>query len=111
MCTGGSTGEISWITDFPLTRCSVETDLKLVVHVEQRSLLTGDVTVCVAVWMFPQGNLSELGKLLMQGSFNVWTDHKKGHNKVQLLHATSHGSVIKAVQVYLLHICVPSVFF
>lgn len=58
-----------------------------VVHVEQRSLLAGDVTVCVAVWMFLQGNLSELGKLLMQGSFNVWTDHKKGHNKVQLLHA------------------------
>uniref|UniRef100_A0A8C8G7A7 MCF.2 cell line derived transforming sequence-like 2 n=1 Tax=Oncorhynchus tshawytscha TaxID=74940 RepID=A0A8C8G7A7_ONCTS len=31
----------------------------------------------------PQGNLSELGKLLMQGSFNVWTDHKKGHSKVK----------------------------
>ncbi|KAM4574203.1 guanine nucleotide exchange factor DBS isoform 2-T2 [Fundulus diaphanus] len=30
-----------------------------------------------------QGNLSELGKLLMQGSFNVWTDHKKGHSKVK----------------------------
>ncbi|MEQ2234683.1 guanine nucleotide exchange factor DBS [Ilyodon furcidens] len=30
------------------------------------------------------GNLSELGKLLMQGSFNVWTDHKKGHSKVHL---------------------------
>ncbi|KAF3835674.1 hypothetical protein F7725_028232, partial [Dissostichus mawsoni] len=26
-----------------------------------------------------EGNLSELGKLLMQGSFNVWTDHKRGH--------------------------------
>lgn len=30
-----------------------------------------------------QGNLSELGKLLMQGSFSVWTDHKKGHSKVK----------------------------
>ncbi|XP_041861522.1 guanine nucleotide exchange factor DBS isoform X2 [Melanotaenia boesemani] len=30
-----------------------------------------------------QGNLSELGKLLMQGSFNVWTDHKRGHSKVK----------------------------
>ncbi|XP_075997760.1 guanine nucleotide exchange factor DBS isoform X2 [Genypterus blacodes] len=30
-----------------------------------------------------EGNLSELGKLLMQGSFNIWTDHKKGHNKVK----------------------------
>uniref|UniRef100_A0A673X347 Guanine nucleotide exchange factor DBS-like n=1 Tax=Salmo trutta TaxID=8032 RepID=A0A673X347_SALTR len=30
-----------------------------------------------------EGNLSELGKLLMQGSFNVWTDHKKGHSKVK----------------------------
>ncbi|XP_030424709.1 guanine nucleotide exchange factor DBS isoform X2 [Gopherus evgoodei] len=29
------------------------------------------------------GNLNELGKLLMQGSFNVWTDHKKGHSKVK----------------------------
>uniref|UniRef100_A0A3P9J2G1 MCF.2 cell line derived transforming sequence-like 2 n=1 Tax=Oryzias latipes TaxID=8090 RepID=A0A3P9J2G1_ORYLA len=29
------------------------------------------------------GNLSELGKLLMQGSFNVWTDHKKVHSKVK----------------------------
>uniref|UniRef100_A0A7N8Y3W6 MCF.2 cell line derived transforming sequence-like 2 n=1 Tax=Mastacembelus armatus TaxID=205130 RepID=A0A7N8Y3W6_9TELE len=30
-----------------------------------------------------EGNLNELGKLLMQGSFNVWTDHKKGHSKVK----------------------------
>ncbi|KAM4682250.1 guanine nucleotide exchange factor DBS isoform 6-T6 [Amazona ochrocephala] len=30
-----------------------------------------------------KGNLNELGKLLMQGSFNVWTDHKKGHSKVK----------------------------
>uniref|UniRef100_A0A674EKX1 Guanine nucleotide exchange factor DBS-like n=1 Tax=Salmo trutta TaxID=8032 RepID=A0A674EKX1_SALTR len=32
-----------------------------------------------------RSNLSpyELGKLLMQGSFNVWTDHKKGHSKVK----------------------------
>ncbi|XP_064413685.1 guanine nucleotide exchange factor DBS [Latimeria chalumnae] len=29
------------------------------------------------------GNLNELGKLLMQGSFNVWTEHKKGHSKVK----------------------------
>ncbi|XP_047576417.1 guanine nucleotide exchange factor DBS isoform X6 [Lutra lutra] len=28
------------------------------------------------------GNLSELGKLLMQGSFGVWTDHK-GHSRVK----------------------------
>ena len=47
----------------------------------------------------------------MQGSFNVWTDHKKGHNKVHLLHATSQGSVSEAVQVYLLHLCVPSISF
>ncbi|TKC45326.1 hypothetical protein EI555_001080 [Monodon monoceros] len=30
-----------------------------------------------------EGNLSDLGKLLMQGSFSVWTDHKKGHAKVK----------------------------
>ncbi|XP_074009737.1 probable guanine nucleotide exchange factor MCF2L2 [Numenius arquata] len=30
-----------------------------------------------------EGDVGELGKLLMQGSFNVWTDHKKGHNKVK----------------------------
>ncbi|XP_065812126.1 guanine nucleotide exchange factor DBS isoform X1 [Labrus bergylta] len=30
-----------------------------------------------------EGNLSELGKLMMQGSFNVWTDHKKVHSKVK----------------------------
>ncbi|KAJ1087734.1 hypothetical protein NDU88_000899 [Pleurodeles waltl] len=30
-----------------------------------------------------EGDLHELGKLLMQGSFNVWTDHKKGHHKVK----------------------------
>ncbi|KAF7252530.1 Guanine nucleotide exchange factor DBS, partial [Varanus komodoensis] len=29
------------------------------------------------------GNLNELGKLLMQGSFSVWIDHKKGHSKVK----------------------------
>ncbi|CAL8292914.1 unnamed protein product [Arctogadus glacialis] len=28
-----------------------------------------------------EGNLSELGRLLMQGSFSVWTEHKKGHAK------------------------------
>ncbi|XP_070764327.1 guanine nucleotide exchange factor DBS [Enoplosus armatus] len=30
-----------------------------------------------------EGNLSDLGKLLMQGSFSVWTDHKRGHSKVK----------------------------
>ncbi|XP_036065547.1 guanine nucleotide exchange factor DBS isoform X3 [Oryzias melastigma] len=30
-----------------------------------------------------EGNLTELGKLLMQGSFSVWTEHKKGHAKVK----------------------------
>uniref|UniRef100_A0A8C9W8R0 Guanine nucleotide exchange factor DBS-like n=1 Tax=Scleropages formosus TaxID=113540 RepID=A0A8C9W8R0_SCLFO len=29
------------------------------------------------------GDLKNLGKLLMQGSFNVWTEHKKGHSKVK----------------------------
>ncbi|KAF7653542.1 hypothetical protein LDENG_00081850 [Lucifuga dentata] len=30
-----------------------------------------------------EGNLTELGKLLMQGSFSMWTEHKKGHAKVK----------------------------
>ncbi|KAJ8374288.1 hypothetical protein SKAU_G00048680 [Synaphobranchus kaupii] len=30
-----------------------------------------------------EGSLSDLGKLLMQGSFQVWTDHKRGHSKVK----------------------------
>ncbi|XP_058478450.1 guanine nucleotide exchange factor DBS isoform X13 [Solea solea] len=30
-----------------------------------------------------EGNIGELGKLLMQGSFSVWTEHKKGHAKVK----------------------------
>ncbi|XP_025020558.1 guanine nucleotide exchange factor DBS [Python bivittatus] len=30
-----------------------------------------------------EGDVHELGKLLLQGSFNIWTDHKKGHNKVK----------------------------
>ncbi|XP_031414156.1 guanine nucleotide exchange factor DBS isoform X4 [Clupea harengus] len=30
-----------------------------------------------------EGNLTDLGRLLMQGSFNVWTEHKKGHAKVK----------------------------
>ncbi|XP_068612646.1 guanine nucleotide exchange factor DBS [Brachionichthys hirsutus] len=30
-----------------------------------------------------EGNLSGLGRLLMQGSFSVWTEHKKGHAKVK----------------------------
>lgn len=33
--------------------------------------------------LLPQGNMTELGKLLMQGSFSVWTEHKKGHAKVK----------------------------
>ncbi|KAG5851498.1 hypothetical protein ANANG_G00094060 [Anguilla anguilla] len=30
-----------------------------------------------------EGSLSDLGKLLMQGSFQVWTEHKRGHSKVK----------------------------
>lgn len=30
-----------------------------------------------------QGNLSDLGRLMMQGSFSVWLEHKKGHVKVK----------------------------
>ncbi|KAF5909222.1 guanine nucleotide exchange factor DBS isoform X3, partial [Clarias magur] len=30
-----------------------------------------------------EGNLNELGRLMMQGSFSVWTEHKKGHAKVK----------------------------
>ncbi|KAJ8350350.1 hypothetical protein SKAU_G00254800 [Synaphobranchus kaupii] len=30
-----------------------------------------------------EGNLGDLGRLLMQGSFSVWTEHKKGHAKVK----------------------------
>ncbi|KAJ1077448.1 hypothetical protein K5549_019753, partial [Capra hircus] len=30
-----------------------------------------------------EGNLGDLGRLLMQGSFSVWTDHKRGHAKVK----------------------------
>uniref|UniRef100_A0AAY5EKW2 Mcf.2 cell line derived transforming sequence-like b n=1 Tax=Electrophorus electricus TaxID=8005 RepID=A0AAY5EKW2_ELEEL len=29
-----------------------------------------------------EGNLGELGRLLMQGSFSVWAEHKRGHVKV-----------------------------
>ncbi|XP_067259048.1 guanine nucleotide exchange factor DBS isoform X9 [Chanodichthys erythropterus] len=30
-----------------------------------------------------EGNLCDLGRLMMQGSFSVWTEHKKGHAKVK----------------------------
>ncbi|XP_048052412.1 guanine nucleotide exchange factor DBS isoform X13 [Megalobrama amblycephala] len=30
-----------------------------------------------------EGNLGDLGRLMMQGSFSVWTEHKKGHAKVK----------------------------
>ncbi|XP_042111019.1 guanine nucleotide exchange factor DBS isoform X8 [Ovis aries] len=30
-----------------------------------------------------EGNLGDLGRLLMQGSFSVWTDHKRGHTRVK----------------------------
>lgn len=32
-----------------------------------------------------QGNLGDLGRLLMQGSFSVWAEHKRGHVKVMEL--------------------------
>lgn len=38
---------------------------------------------CPSVFSLFQGNLSDLGRLLMQGSFSVWTEHKKGHAKVK----------------------------
>lgn len=47
-----------------------------------------------------QGNLSELGKLLMQGSFNVWTDHKRGHSKVN-----SHTPVLPVLNIALWMSC------
>lgn len=47
-------------------------------------LLPFKASKCYFICVFClQGDLGELGKLLMQGSFNVWTDHKKGHNKVK----------------------------
>uniref|UniRef100_A0A8C1P5L0 MCF.2 cell line derived transforming sequence-like 2 n=1 Tax=Cyprinus carpio TaxID=7962 RepID=A0A8C1P5L0_CYPCA len=42
-----------------------------------------DIIKSVNDSMHQIGNLNDLGKLLMQGSFNVWTDHKKGHSKVK----------------------------
>ena len=33
--------------------------------------------MCHIVYVGYQGNLADLGKLLMQGSFSVWTEHKK----------------------------------
>lgn len=32
-----------------------------------------------------QANHSDLGRLLMQGSFSVWAEHKRGHVKVMEL--------------------------
>uniref|UniRef100_A0A8C1LKV0 Mcf.2 cell line derived transforming sequence-like b n=1 Tax=Cyprinus carpio TaxID=7962 RepID=A0A8C1LKV0_CYPCA len=32
-----------------------------------------------------EGNLGDLGRLLMQGSFSVWAEHKRGHVKVMEL--------------------------
>ncbi|XP_073711306.1 guanine nucleotide exchange factor DBS isoform X2 [Misgurnus anguillicaudatus] len=32
-----------------------------------------------------EGNLADLGRLLMQGSFSVWAEHKRGHVKVMEL--------------------------
>lgn len=43
----------------------------------------GGVDVNLFFCPFFQGNLSDLGRLLMQGSFSVWTEHKKGHAKVK----------------------------
>lgn len=39
------------------------------------------------VFMFHtwQGNLGDLGRLLMQGSFSVWAEHKRGHVKMMEL--------------------------
>ncbi|KAA8579827.1 hypothetical protein FQN60_006920 [Etheostoma spectabile] len=38
-----------------------------------------------------EGNLSELGRLLMQGSFSVWTEHKKGHAKMSAVGFTENA--------------------
>ena len=37
----------------------------------------------LSLFLPSQANLSDLGRLLMQGSFSVWTEHKKGHAKVK----------------------------
>ena len=38
--------------------------------------------VCV---LFTQGELSDLGRVLMQGSFSVWISHKKGPTRMKEL--------------------------
>ncbi|ETE59068.1 hypothetical protein L345_15204, partial [Ophiophagus hannah] len=42
-----------------------------------------DHKLSLDAYLLKPGDVAELGKLLLQGSFNIWTDHKKGHNKVK----------------------------
>lgn len=39
----------------------------------------------ILAFNFRQGNLADLGRLLMQGAFSVWTEHKRGHVKMMEL--------------------------
>lgn len=41
------------------------------------------LSVVIGYCCTPQGDLSELGKVLMQGSFSVWTGHRKGPTKMK----------------------------
>lgn len=44
--------------------------------------------MCVNAWLTCcslQGDLSDLGRVLMQGSFSVWISHKKGPTRVKEL--------------------------
>lgn len=59
------------------------TSLKSVLFTHSfRTRLLCSFMSCLSLFL-SQGSLSELGKLLMQGSFSVWTEHKKGHAKVK----------------------------
>lgn len=46
-------------------------------------ILIDVIFFCIYLSYFPQGDLSELGKVLMQGSFSVWTGHRKGPTKMK----------------------------
>lgn len=82
-CPHGELSRLSWWHFFPLIKVYIFPS-----HATFKTTVWGFFLCCIVCSFYccvcdSQGDLSELGKILMQGSFSVWTGHRKGPTKMK----------------------------